>query len=1655
MKRMHVLIFALAVAAVSLISGRSTCADEGFPVRVTQRDAAIKVETRVKATVNTDMLLWVFELSADEQWAQVKVPASDVMGWVSVNDITSVEIPDASQATWNSAIGYFAEWQRLIDSNQPLEAAKVAVTAGDTMIQVLEDMIGAVYPGYPPSAVAYNQAGVAFLQADEPEKAFEQFSRAIEISESSIGTKHTNTAVQRANAAETLVFLKRYSEAIQAFDTSLPRLEAADNPDVDLESYFVRYGTALAHEHRIFDARLAFSRALRIAVSKRGERSREVAGVATAFATAMDQAGQRTDAVKQLQRALEIYRDLIDPEHPTMLDTLNRASAYSARAADYQTAKTFAEEAVRIQRSMDQPHPFLLGSALNNLGLALAKLHEFDEAESVLDEAASVMIEATRPDSFVSSFPLKNQGVLALEQKDTAGAKALFQQVLAIRTATQTPDHASVGAAKFLLGQVAILEDNATAANELLTEAVRIQGNDLGIDHPDTRKTIAFLRKALGDDTTAEQNLDLVIAEARLRLRRQVVSSKLDPFYKLDSIASVYRLQRILSQKGNNVPDDQFYALEVTGDNVSVRTGGVVPTSIPKGTLVYAFGSEGSQALIKVPGKDAVGMIGQDSVRELTYSEASRGPLEAAELQLDAGWADYAAGDFPTAINRIRAAVQVFETELGEQRAHTARARDMLGSVLADAGEAKIAVEECQKAEAVLMALLGENHAQTAIAQNNLANALLVLGRPAEALKPAAQALRTFSSFGDERKSEQAKFAGTPGRALVKLSHFEAAREYLEYALKLSVEANGENHRDVARCYENLGELHTAMKDYNAAEEALAKAYRISEKVAGPAHPSTTRAMIHYGRALVTSQKISAGRKLIEKAATINLKQRGALDVSTMHADFSRAELAREVGDTATARRLMTSVVKRALRKLGAENPQVLRYQRALGRILFDDQQYDDALNAFQQTSTAFVDLLGEQNSETIESINAIGSCSAALGRLDVARVNYERALRLGQQVLGPDHPDTTGYLLNIGEVALMAKDYVAARPRIEASIDAYRQGTQVADVDTCVARTLLGYVEVGQHDTRSARAAFDTAARDTFEVMSHYLPALSEKEQLMFLQNDLRDMQDAWLTLPLTDTDNAAMAEAAATWHLNMKASSHELLATQARLAKEMESVENQAAVQELIAVREQLARLSLRSVPPDARQAHDEALRKLTADEERLAREIGDQVSKLKSPREWLSLEDIRPNISPQSVLINFARIRRANYEYSSQRSRWKGDRYLAWIVSGDIEQDVVTVDLGLADAIDRRIASSLQAIHSNSAVSSMKVNGELEATETLQVELSALAQSVLHPLLPFVKDAEELILSPDGQLWTIPWAALPASDNQLTIEKYRIRLLVSGRELQTLAKAAPSSQDTTAPLIVADPRFDLNLLTTSIVRNEAAGDQLRGASDRFSEAFRNAKRLPGTAAEAEAIKESVESFAGIAPQMFLQETAAEAIVKSARSPFCLVMSTHGFFFDGSKVVESGSRSGRSASISENPLLRCGLLLAGCHHAETAPEGTDDGILTGMEIVNSDLRNTELVVLSACETGLGDLRSGEGVAGLRQAFQLAGAKSVVASLWQVEDDATARLMAEVFANLARGMSKSEALRQAQLARIKVRRDRFGAAHPFYWAAFTLTGSD
>ena len=189
---------------------------------------------------------------------------------------------------------------------------------------------------------------------------------------------------------------------------------------------------------------------------------------------------------------------------------------------------------------------------------------------------------------------------------------------------------------------------------------------------------------------------------------------------------------------------------------------------------------------------------------------------------------------------------------------------------------------------------------------------------------------------------------------------------------------------------------------------------------------------------------------------------------------------------------------------------------------------------------------------------------------------------------------------------------------------------------------------------------------------------------------------------------------------------------------------------------------------------------------------------------------------------------------------------------------------------------------------------------------------------------------------------------------------------------------------------------------------------------------------------------------------EQATEAALRRVSGPRILHVATHGFFLrDGDTATGrtaqpapdlTGTRLGKWVAWTENPLLRSGLALAGANQGKS---GADDGVLTALEAAGLDLWGTKLVVLSACDTGVGEVRNGDGVYGLRRALVLAGSESQMMSLWPVSDRSTRDLMIAYYTNLAQSVGRAEALRQAQLGLLRDARRR----HPYYWAGFIQSG--
>jgi CHAT domain-containing protein len=362
---------------------------------------------------------------------------------------------------------------------------------------------------------------------------------------------------------------------------------------------------------------------------------------------------------------------------------------------------------------------------------------------------------------------------------------------------------------------------------------------------------------------------------------------------------------------------------------------------------------------------------------------------------------------------------------------------------------------------------------------------------------------------------------------------------------------------------------------------------------------------------------------------------------------------------------------------------------------------------------------------------------------------------------------------------------------------------------------------------------------------------------------------------------------------------------------------------------------------------------------------------------------------------VLVEFQRFRPYDPSQPEER-RWGDLRYLALVLRRD--GAITAVDLGKATAIDILIETALIATE--------------KELPSAQETWSAVAQRIHTPLQSHLIGRRQWFLSPDGELHRVPFEALRvfAAAGKQPAQPVQLRLLTSGRDL---LKGQPRTGTGGQSLVLANP--------------ETAGWPL----------------LPATAKEGRQVARDL----GVTPLEGKQ--ASVDALQQARGPKVLHVASYGYF---AKVGASG-----------DPLLASAIVLAGADRRAlpnqqstdrpaTTTSSQDDGYLTAREAAQLQLDGTQLVVLSACDTGVGQVQSGEGVYGLQRALTVAGARSTLLSLWKVDDEATAWFMRRYYQQIKGGRGRMDALLAVQ-EEFRDRPKLPGWSHPIYWAAWQLTG--
>ncbi|MEQ8788700.1 MAG: CHAT domain-containing tetratricopeptide repeat protein [Pirellulaceae bacterium] len=930
-------------------------------------------------------------------------------------------------------------------------------------------------------------------------------------------------------------------------------------------------------------------------------------------------------------------------------------------------------------------------------------------------------------------------------------------------------------------------------------------------------------------------------------------------------------------------------------------------------------------------------------------------------------------------------------------------------------------------------------------------------GRFREALELAANVRDIRKELLGEKHYYYAESLLNLGAQLKALGDYAAAEPVYSEAADIFKAVVGENHPDYALCLNNLGALYQKQGDYSKVEQVHRKALHIYDRTLGKDSFEYARSANNlasyffdlgdYAKALALHQEaqevfFSVSGKDSEDYAN------GLLNLGTVYCaqgDYKLAELH----------------VRRALsiaRRLGEDENFEQLCLKNLAVLYLEQGKYGEAETVLRQASELVVSGFGDDHPEYAFILGAIAAIYEENGDLVRAESLYQEAISIREAAYGTDDLDACLTYANLGCVYLRRGESGKAKEPLLKAINVCKSklGEEHHLYSTCLTNLAWLYVMEGEHE--DADSSFQRAmmiAMDNLDLLSS---VQSERQQLAHVAK-WRATLDSYLAFTL---EAEGYHESAFRYLLNWKGV---VTSRQQAIRAVADQPEMEPVFRELQAVSLRLATLAF-SIP-DSHEVENwrGQVERLTRRKESLEARLSEL--SVAYVRREVTADSLRAALPDNCALVDFVEIETG--------IAGKGRRLVAFVLPR--QGRVKLLDLAATMDLDEMIEEWREGLGGS--------KGARQAGARLR-------EMIWQPLEPLLEDAEVVLISPDGALGRLPLGALPGKEpDTFLLEEKILGVIAAPQMLPQLLDTSPADGENPSLLLVGDVDYDAK----AGGEGHSLGEELEEGSPvpafellagdvpsapRDAEDAEGFARLPATREEVGVVRDLFKRRFSDGAGKTLRKLAATEQAFRESAPGCryLHLATHGFFAaerfrsaldrsPSSRPLPDGLLNRQTIS-GYNPGLLSGLALAGANQSDT---GEDDGILTAEEVQSLDLRGVDLAVLSACETGLGKRAGGEGVLGLQRSFHLAGAKTVVASLWNVDDTATRELMQRFYSNLwERDMGKLEALREAQLWMLR-ERGRTGLSDsrglklleaedagskrlpPYYWAAFVLSG--
>jgi CHAT domain-containing protein/tetratricopeptide (TPR) repeat protein len=1025
-------------------------------------------------------------------------------------------------------------------------------------------------------------------------------------------------------------------------------------------------------------------------------------------------------------------------------------------------------------------------------------------------------------------------------------------------------------------------------------------------------------------------------------------------------------------------------------------------------------------------GKMKEALAAAEEAAELVMGAAGeKHPLYALSV-LNVGSTARAMGDHRRALPLLERAVKLYREAVGPGHPHYASALINLAVLHQDRWDHRRALPLLQQAMKVYGETLGEGHKDYLAGLLNLAGVYRALGDYGE-----SRAL--YERL--ERLSKEVLGEKHPLRATV-LWHlssqhglegdYRRAFPMHRQALGLFENSGGPGHPDYITCLRSLGVLHREVGEYREALPILRRALELARESQGESHPDyaialNAIALLYYEmgehrlalplyRQALRLRKAASGERHPEYATTLN----------------NLASLYRDMGDHRRALPLAQQVVRLLRESPGERHPKYAVALNNLGSLYTALGERRQALLLFRQALKVAQDAHGERHPVTALALGNLGQMHKDLGEYPQALAAHRRALKLWEAA-APRHPNRAVGLLNLAGLYEVMGEPRQALPLAWEALALRKEG--LGGRHPLYAEGLEGlaalYLEVGKAGQAAALAGQALAVRELH--LADFFHVLSDRQRRE-LAGEYAGSLELFLTLAEDLLPPAALYAHVAAW----KGAAGE---AEGRFVRDNPDL--LPLLEELRDVRVGLARLANQPAGAAGQAAWRHRFDELDRRKDELQGRLAQASAAFARRQQKPTADAVRAALPAGTALVELLSYRHASYTPGPTGGAWRREpRLLAFVLRAGREPALVR--LGPAEPIFRAAR-----LWGRSATAPGDGVPDPAAADLLRRKL-------WEPIARHVAGAKAVLVAPDDELCGLPFAALPGGKpGSFLLEEHAIGYLTSGRQL-----LEPAGEAATTGLL-------------------AAGGLDFGAAHEVGDPLarpRSWRRLPGTEVEARRVEAAFRSQAGPVAARLLTGRGADragllaALGDAAGRPRYLHLATHGFFERGrpglppavlgawaAAAGRAGDLAGMTGALSaalaaDEPgaldreggfdptgrsyrVQRSNPMLASCLVLSRVNEAGEEGYLSAEEIASLDLRGCELATLSACETGAGALAGWQGVQGLQRGFHDAGARHVLASLWNVSDAATSVLMEEFYRRLWKEKRPPrEALRLAQL---------------------------